>query len=1079
MTEETRPQKYKLDGWIVDVDSLTVMRGGKTQRVRPKDLAVLGELARNAPAVVARPALIDSVWPRGFVDPAVLNNAISRLRGILEPDGRTVIETIPRQGYRIVSPTTTIDSDRQLRWTEGSPYRGLQPFSSTHTSVFFGRGREITAVLAALQCRAELGRSFLLLLGASGTGKTSLINAGIVPALRDISDNVLAANWQISNFVVSPESTLWDTLAALMNDAISAHGAERAVLLIRAYDLEHTLESTLELFVDVLSKAATDKPARLLLIFDHLEQLVGDRLAAATTVAFFDAVHQMARTGHIWIIAALRSDFYEEYNRIPALTALKQDGGQFDVIAPDAEQMGAIIREPAKAAGVDFETDAETGLSLDDVLQARAIEHTDVLPMLQFTLHELYDSRDSHGVLTFGAYRKMGGLEGSMAQCAEQIYESLDEAARDCLTVILSAMVRVSGRNDTRHSRRHAVIQDLITTPARKRLFDRFVAGRLFVTGLAGDVATVSVAHEALFVHWERARAVLAKNYRLLVTSKQLTDAVTTWEEHSRSDNYLLSTGPLEECERLVGSNAIELSTADYALVNASRQRVKKSDSLRRVAIAALAVLAVVATGAATIALVERREASLEALRATQTTEFLVRLFELADPGQRAATELTAKQVLDRGAQQLSGQLDQQPQVRSALLQTIGSVYMNLGLYDEAAPLLDESLQLRQTNKATTNDVVDSLNTLGKLHYYRGDYDISADFYRRAVSNLEQGRQLNTALHATTLNHQGESAATFGNYEEAIELHRRALSIRRKLFGENDAATGTSIQNLAGAQRRNGALDEAELLYRQALSIHESVYGPDHPEVAVALSNLGLLMTDLERYPEAEPLLERALLIRRNVLGNRHPHTGNSLHNLSALFFKQGNYERAEPVFEESLALHIELFGEDHDAVAYGRNNLATLLLKTDRPVEAQDMYRKSLQSLRKRLGDEHPNTALIQGNFARAALANGAMDIALENAAAAVRVLEEALPADHWRLAVIRGVHGAALMSKEHYRDAETELTASWNVLRDSHGMQAENTRQVASSLSELYRLTGNTEQQLRFDLERRPDGAAPITLL
>ncbi len=185
----------RLGRWFIDPDRLSVSDNDTQHRVRPKDMLVLVCLVRSAPAVVSRSALLDAGWPRGYVDGAVLGNAISRLRRVLDGTGESIIETVPRKGYRVRVAVQQVVTPTAPAWNAGSPYRGLRSFNEEYSAVFFGRNAEVTEVLSRLKAQSEAGRGFMVLLGPSGTGKTSLIDAGIIPALKCSEDPLLKADW--------------------------------------------------------------------------------------------------------------------------------------------------------------------------------------------------------------------------------------------------------------------------------------------------------------------------------------------------------------------------------------------------------------------------------------------------------------------------------------------------------------------------------------------------------------------------------------------------------------------------------------------------------------------------------------------------------------------------------------------------------------------------------------------------------------------------------------------------------------------------------------------------------------------
>ena len=1059
---------FVVGDWHVNPSHLTCTSDGKSVRLQPKHMAVLLELARGAPELVTRSVLIDRVWPRGFVDPNVLNNAVSTLRKKLDPAAGSLIETVPRRGYRLSVPVVSETNRNPARWSGGSPYRGLHPYESTHADVFFGREREVQEILAALRMQAENGRGFTLLIGASGVGKTSLINAGIIPALCASPATEFLADWHVVPVQADATRSPW----SLLSDAlVQCFANEKRPIDVQVPPGEVLRVDPMAAFDAILSALEDQRSVhdpRILLVLDHLELMLSVSPDSNHSEEFFAAIHEVVRSGRVWAIAALRSDYYPECSRSPALTALRHNHGQYDLAAPDAEQIGRIIRCPAAAAKLTFDTDPESAVRLDDLLQSKALDRTDVLPLLQFTLNELYAHRDNGDTLTYAAFDDLGGLYDSMARRADAIFSGLDNEAKAELPVILSATVRVSGGSERRYSRRFAIVSDLITTPARQRLVDALVDGRLFVTTSVNECPVVSVAHESLFHHWDRASVIIDENHELLAFSRRLSDAANHWEQHSRSENFLLGAGPLGESEKLLSSGTVAVAAGEAELVAASRKRAFRTTALKRTAIGMLVSLAAIASGAAVIADMKQREAEQEAKRASQTMDFIVRLFERANPGAAGGSDISVRQVLDLGAHRLVSEFTEHPESRAELLHSIGSVYLNLGAYDNARPLLEEAASIRLDAGSGAESVAASYNALGKLAYYEGDYDQAAERYALARSVLEDELDSDSAVFALTLNNEAEVEAALGDYDSAADKHRQALQVRQDLFGVESAEVGSSLQNLAGVLRRSGRADEAEPLYRQAIAIQENALGEAHPEVAVALSNLGLLLTDTQRYDEAESLLQRALIIRRESLGTEHRDTANSLHNLSALAFRERDYVRAEPLFRESLALHEKLFGEHHDAVAYGRNNLATLLLDIGQIEEAGELYAKAHASLVAKLGANHPNTALIRANRAKADLAVGNYASARAYLEGALAVLESALPPEHWRLAVIRGNYGAALVGLGEYKSAEEQLLAAWEVLSVSRGQKSETAQRVLADIVDLYENAGRHDQAAKYTAMR-----------
>lgn len=1044
--------QLRINGWLLDVTRLELVCVDETKRIRPKDLLVLQCLVENAPLVVPRALLLDAGWPRGFVDGAVLGNAISRLRQLFAQSNTAVIETVPRKGYRLTAEVERVSTLAASRWGLGSPYRGLHSFNAEYAAVFFGRSADVNAVLHGLEKQSDGGRGFMVLVGPSGTGKTSLIHAGLIPALERMSEGSLVANWRVV-----------DCLPAVSRDSMAR---ELLAKVASAFHFDPTeqqeplsAEPEVEEFLSLLPADNQEQhlETRVLLVLDPLESLLSDPRAGQRE-AFFELLHELTRSGRYWVIAGIRNNFYQDLMNSPSLVAMKGRYGQYDVESPGAAHLGHIIRKPAQLTGLTFEHHSTGGISLDDTLLAYAVNHPEVLPQLQFILDELYAARTSDDVLTYGAYEELGGLAQATGRRAEQVFSSLPDSVQQELPFVLSKLVTSSGLHDSRFSRRFPTLQEVATNPQREELIEQFVSARLFVADRANDEAIVSVVHEAVFRHWGRARDVLESNQEALILAVRLRAACSTWIEKQRSPAYLLSSGPLLETEKVFRDEAAEISAAEQEFINASRNLATRHRRLRRFGIGAMVCLTILASGLAATALIQRHHAAQEARHAEAVTGFVTGLFELADPVQTQSGETSAQQIVDMGARQLALQQDQPADLRASLLKTIGKVYLSLGQFEAARENFEGALQLQRAI-ADREGAAETLNALGKLSYQTNAYDDSETYYQSALAELDANNQFLSGLYADILNSFGELTAARGDYDRALGIHRDALEMRRQLYGSDSSEAATSLQNIAGVYRRNGELALAEENYRVAIELQQRHLGPNHAEVGTARANLGLLLTELERPDDAESELLQALEIRKVVYGAEHSQTANSLHNLAALVFKQKDYVRAEPLLRESLDLHTRIYGNDHISVAYNRNNLGTLLLDTERADEAAAQFSAAFTTLQQLLGDSHPNTALIEANLARGLLAIGKPEIANRHAEAAVAVLTEALPANHWRLSVVRGVFASTLVPLGDLERADSMLRQSRAELVASHGVDSSVVLNIDARLTELSAQRGQHE--------------------
>jgi len=318
-----------------------------------------------------------------------------------------------------------------------------------------------------------------------------------------------------------------------------------------------------------------------------------------------------------------------------------------------------------------------------------------------------------------------------------------------------------------------------------------------------------------------------------------------------------------------------------------------------------------------TVAQQERATAQRERETAQRISAFLVDLFRISDPSQARGQTITAREILDRGTAKIRTELQDQPQVRATLMDTMGDVLASLGLYDRAIPLLEEALQARKA-------------ALGADHL-----DVAASLSHLATLRLDTG-----------------------DYVGAETLHREALAIRRKRLGNEHPDVAASLDSLAGAVHEKGDYAAAEGFYREALVMRRKLLGNDHPDVARTLNNLSTVLFGNGDYAGAESLQREALALKRKLLGNEHPHVANGLNNLAALLRAKGDYAGAEALHREVVALQRKLVGDEHPRMAMSLASYADTLCRDKKPAEAEPLAREALAIFRKALPKGHPYIA-------------------------------------------------------------------------------------------------------------------------
>ena len=461
---------------------------------------------------------------------------------------------------------------------------------------------------------------------------------------------------------------------------------------------------------------------------------------------------------------------------------------------------------------------------------------------------------------------------------------------------------------------------------------------------------------------------------------------------------------------------------------DALKQREQQRRQRRMYIITAAAIAGMVVTsGLATLAVlarneaeIQRTQAEIDAETARQTTDFMVSLFNVSDPSEALGNTITAREIMDQGAERIERELTTQPTIQATLMETMGTVYTSLGLYKQAASLLQSALDKRR-------------ELYGEQH-------------------LEVAR---------TYDSLGEVLTLQAEYVQAGEMLRNALAIRRDLLGEGHPDVAESLTGLAEALTQEGEFEEAEPLLRQSLQIRTSILGEENLEVAQSTERLGLNLFDQGDLDAAEPYLRQAIDIRRRLAGDEpHPDLANGLNDLGFLLYDKGELEETETLWREALAMNRRLLDPMHPDIAHNLSNLAGVSHDKGNLDNAESLYRETLEIRRQALGEEHPDIALTLNNFAFVLYDTGDRQAALEMETDAIEMYRNFFPDGHPALARTLATLGGWLTREGDFKDAETLLNESLDMRREFLGASHPEVAGGMTRLAYLYLKIGDAEE-------------------
>jgi serine/threonine protein kinase len=336
------------------------------------------------------------------------------------------------------------------------------------------------------------------------------------------------------------------------------------------------------------------------------------------------------------------------------------------------------------------------------------------------------------------------------------------------------------------------------------------------------------------------------------------------------------------------------------------------------------------------------RKARDEAETARQVTSFLSDIFNVSDPSEARGNKVTAREILDKGAERIERELNGRPLIKARFLDTIAGVYRNLGLYEEAIPLAREALSIREHERGPWDgEVASSLNRIGELLTLEFRYQDALPFNTRAMNIRRKVGDLSSIDAAWSMYHLGSTLSGMGRSDQGKPLLDSAIVAFRRAPGQNDLAIAWCLNELAIGEYTAGRIARAEPLLRQSVELKRKVLGPDHPDVAAGLSNLGTVVSDLGRPADAKALIEQALAVTEKTAGPGHQNNSSYLSALASTEMQLAQYDSARVNYERALAVS-EASTNVH-AAAVSSQGVAEAFVKLGNRSRAERFYRRSL----------------------------------------------------------------------------------------------------------------------------------------
>lgn len=474
-----------------------------------------------------------------------------------------LLEALPSS--RIIGAFDVVDTTKIT-----NPFKGLEAFQQTDSHFFFGREELIRKCLKRIQ--QDGNARFLAVVGASGSGKSSLVRAGVIPEIRS-GTLKQSDQWRILIFTpgITPIDALAHRLEPLLADLAQDQIAEG--LMASEESLHHFTEQILK-----------DEPSEIrnLIVVDQFEE-VFTNAGEVERRTFLNLLHHAVTIegGRTQVIITMRADFFGQLSRYPLLADLFEQENM--VIATEMSPANILraIEGPAQAVGLIYDEGLPQRI-LDDVRKQAGS-----LPLLQYALKELYERRDGRK-LTDEAYNIIGGVQRALAQHAEDIYKELDASQQSLMRRVLLRLVEISEAGEV--TRRRVAREDLhfrdVPQDEVQKIIDLLTApeSRLLIASRQIKVATadeaepkiwIEVGHEALFREWVRFTGWVSENLESLRLSSELSQSAMDWRQSQQDPAYLLRGNRLiraEGWQETADTTALQREFIDASIAENDRQ---------------------------------------------------------------------------------------------------------------------------------------------------------------------------------------------------------------------------------------------------------------------------------------------------------------------------------------------------------------------------------------------------------------------------------------------------------------------------------------------------------------------------
>ena len=596
MTTLKNNKSFYLGSWLVTPEQNKLENYQQEVFIEPKLMDVLSCLCINAPAIMSVDKLIEKCWPKQFIGDNPLHKCITQLRKVL---GDTIknpqyIKTITKRGYTIIAEIKGKTLVNGAKWNDMTPYLGSKQYKVQHQAIYFGRSKAIAEIKTLIENITHTDLPLLLLEGLSTVGKTSLVNTAIIPYLET----------QEKPHKYQFEDSLYYDFKLHRNDSalhLFINYLKKVKILntnIETAQLLNELKTTLVNFQlpnkDTTAdneKSHESNSLKKIIFIDHFEKFLIENNNENELDLLFMLIIRLLNTDKYFIIISVRSENYQALYQSLVFNSVKPNIIHYNLLPPNNSEIAEIIQKPVLAAGLSYEINQSTFVSLDKAIIDDARNMGNILPILSHSLKELCEFPNEKQQLTFDRYHKTGKLAGALTCKVKHIIDALSDNEKKRLAKNLHLLIQYNPTGEIKYISKTCDLK-LVQDNESIKLINYLITQGMFQSHHVDSQRYVSILHDSILSQCDFFKRWIDKNHLKLAVISEVKILTDQWLSHGKNEEYLLRNNYLlEQANSLIKKDKIVFNINQCQFLKLSRHIHNKKLKVMYITISMLVLL--------------------------------------------------------------------------------------------------------------------------------------------------------------------------------------------------------------------------------------------------------------------------------------------------------------------------------------------------------------------------------------------------------------------------------------------------------------------------------------------------------